>query len=144
MFTLLTANTCRAPYLLCRASTPSAKGYDYKPLQQLIDSGVDLNMALNNGGGTAVMACAYTGDDSAMKLLLQGGADPNRASLYNGETALHIAAERHKVKCVEALVAAGADLNTKDKEGAFALPAATAAGVAAGAAVRERQEERNA
>jgi len=81
-----------------------------KELQNLVDSGWDVNAA-TAGGTTALMMAAP--DVEKVSLLLQNGADPNTTSLTR-YTALMIAASHHATDSARLLLSHGADARSSD------------------------------
>jgi ankyrin repeat protein len=86
-------------------------------LQDLIDSGADINMkSSSRGGETALHLAARKGNMECASLLLESGADIE-AKDYLGRSALQLAAELGQREIVHLLTASGADLDAKDDRG---------------------------
>jgi ankyrin repeat protein len=100
----------------------------------LIESGADVNLALDDTGETPLHAAlCKTGRpafDRILKLLLAAGADPNRATIpgvvtgsfmrdcrTKGETPLHRAAAFGSLEAIEMLLGAGAEVDARDVNG---------------------------
>jgi ankyrin repeat protein len=84
--------------------------------------GANPNLAMPNGGETALHMAAVTGRTAAARMLLDAGADPNRhagsgepTAMFDGggklwgETPLHFAAAYGDEEMIQAMLSAGAD-----------------------------------
>jgi ankyrin repeat protein len=97
-------------------------------LQLFLDGRAQANLAMPDGGETALHMAAVTGHTAAARMLLDAGADPNRRAnsgvptdMFDGnvkvwgETPLHYAAAYGDEEMIQAMLLAGADkgaLNT--------------------------------
>jgi ankyrin repeat protein len=104
---------------MSRALVEAAEKGDVDRLQQLLERGVDINSAQENGW-TALMAAAAHGQTAAIELLLTRGADPNRTDSV-GNTALHHAVCGNKDAILRALLDRGVDVNARTQTGYTAL-----------------------
>lgn len=95
-------------------------------LQELIDSGEDVNVQ-SGWGKTPLMVAAHMNRPDSVKILLKAGADPNLQTTTINEcgvtiergdrTALMYAAENADVDVMRLLVEAGAKADAKDSQG---------------------------
>ena len=99
-------------------------------LQLFLKSGADPNLALPNGGETALHMAAANGRTAAARMLLDAGADPNRrvksgvaTDIFDGgvilwgETPLHYAAAYGDESMIQAMLSAGADREARNTHG---------------------------
>ena len=99
-------------------------------LRLFLEAGANANLAMPNGGETALHMAAVTGRTAAAKLLLAAGADPNRhaqsgvaTDLFEGnvklwgETPLHYAAAYGDEEMIQAMLLAGADREAPNAHG---------------------------
>lgn len=99
-------------------------------LRLFIAAGANVNVALPNGGETALHMAAATGKTASVKLLLEVGGDPNlhtktgvETSIFDGhvkllgETPLHFAAAYGDIQMIQAMLLAGADRQAENSEG---------------------------
>jgi ankyrin repeat protein len=122
-------------YLLSRGANPNYTGFregspltlasydgNLERMAMYLEAGADVNLAMPEGGETALHMAAVKGKTEPVRLLLRAGGDPNcRASagvptdMFNGgvrlwgETPLHFAAAYGDREMVEAMLEAGAD-----------------------------------
>lgn len=89
----------------------------------LLEEGADVNSTCDQGT-TALMSCAYSGDEDALRYLISKKADHTISSSKWG-TALHVAAAEGYRSCCEILLEAGADPNAVG--GPWGTPLAAAA-----------------
>jgi ankyrin repeat protein len=91
-------------------------------LRLFLEAGANANLAMPNGGETALHMAAVTGRTAAAKMLLDAGADPNRhaqsgvaTDMFDGnvklwgETPLHYAAAYGDEEMIQAMLSAGAN-----------------------------------
>ena len=100
----------------------AAAGGHVEVLKLLLDCGVDVNKA-NNDGQTPLFAAAERGHVAAIKLLLGRGADMNKANT-SGRTPVYVASARRKAEAVHVLLKAGADARVANSNGDTVLHAA--------------------
>src|SRR5437762_885233 len=81
-------------------------------IEKLLAAGVDPNAA-NQGGETALMTAARTGNVDAVKVLLDRKADVNAKENVHGQTALMWAVIENHVPVVKLLLARGAEIDAK-------------------------------
>ena len=86
----------------------------WKPIEQQLAAGADVNAKAPSIGVTPLMAAAITGQSDAAELLLAKGAKPDIRN-NEGSTALHMAAFFGHLEIVKALVAKGADVNVRNE-----------------------------
>ena len=99
-------------------------------LRLFLEAGANANLAMPNGGETALHMAAVTGKTAAVKLLLEAGADPNRhagsgaaTEMFEGnvklwgETPLHYAAAYGDEEMIQAMLLAGADREAPNTHG---------------------------
>jgi cytohesin len=99
-------------------------------LRLFLELGADPNLALPNGGETALHMAAATGRTMVARMLLDAGADPNRhvksdvvTDLFDanvklwGETPLHYAAAYGDEEMIHAMLSAGADREARNTHG---------------------------
>ena len=99
-------------------------------LRLFLEAGANANLAMPNGGETALHMAAVTGKTTAAKMLLDAGADPNRharsgvaTDMFNGnvklwgETPLHYAAAYGDEEMIQAMLLAGADREAPNSHG---------------------------
>ena len=90
--------------------------------QVLLENGAEVDLAVPEGGETALHMASVTGKLEVAKLLVEAGADVNRVtnsdrvtSMFRdrlwGETPLHLAAKSGRAAMIEYLLKAGADKN---------------------------------
>ncbi len=104
-------------------------------VRRAIEIGVEID-EIGAGGYTALMAAAYYGHQSIVKILLDAGADPNLLSdddgLGNGMTALMLVAgsffPSNRQAIFKLLIAGGADVNQQGAGGKTAIMYAALAG----------------
>jgi ankyrin repeat protein len=104
-------------------------------VNRAIEIGIEID-ELGAKGHTALMAAAYYGHQSIVKVLLAAGADPNLLSdddgLGSGMTALMLAAgsffASNRQQILQLLIAGGADVNQRGVGGKTALFAAALTG----------------
>ncbi len=98
----------------------------------LLENGAEVDLAVPEGGETALHMAAVTGKLDLAKLLVGAGADVNRVtnsdrvtSMFRdrlwGETPLHLAAKCGRPAMVEYLLEAGADKNVETSQGKTSL-----------------------
>ena len=104
----------------------AAKSGDESRVQDLLESGVDIEVRGANGF-TALMNASDHGRESCVRLLLQAGADVHAKSSH-GSTALTCASESGHEACVRALLETGADVHASDNDGDTALACASLKG----------------
>lgn len=139
------------------ALVEAARRNDLKQVQELLESGADVN-AKGNRVFTALMAASNRGHFDMVGLLLDKGADVNaktedgrtammlalghrnvvdlllknganvNAKDLRGETALMVTSELGSSKIVKMLLESGADINAKDRAGETALTGAARSG----------------
>lgn len=85
-------------------------------VEQLIKSGVDLDLPGNRYGGTALHGAVWRGHVPAAQLLLEAGADVNIVDDHL-MPALHLAAAENDSELVELLLRFGADTEIRDYKG---------------------------
>jgi len=97
-------------------------GGQYEIAETLLKAGGDVNGA-DSYGNTYLMACATTGNPTAMRWLVSHGADVNRVSQlqYGGNTALTSAAMVGQPDSIRTLLELGANAHLKMKDGSTAL-----------------------
>ena len=106
-----------AVYVYCRKEV----------LQEIVESGVDVN-ATNRNGITALMKASRRGHIDAISVLLHAGVDPNIVDC-NGNTLLHYAVDGECSKEVlQAIVESGIDVNATNKNGVTPLMKASRRG----------------
>ena len=103
----------------------------YSEVQEIIDSGFDLNKAGSNEW-TPLMMAVEGGQPKTLELLLKNGANPNKQSGLDGFTPLHLAVDYavdgmiqnnksvpfpEPIECIRLLLKYGADINIKDNSG---------------------------
>jgi ankyrin repeat protein len=99
-------------------------------LRLFLEAGADANLAMPNGGETALHMAAVTGRTAAAKMLLGAGADPNlhakggvATDMFDGnvkmwgETPLHYAAAYGDEEMIRAMLLAGADREAPNTHG---------------------------
>jgi len=99
-------------------------------LRLFLEAGANANLAMPNGGETALHMAAVTGKTAAAKILLDAGADPNlhaksgeTTDMFNGnvklwgETPLHYAAAYGDEEMIQAMLLAGADREAPNTHG---------------------------
>jgi ankyrin repeat protein len=94
-----------------------AKKGDLARVQQLIESGVDIN-ATDRRNLTALMWASSNGNIEIARLLIEKGADVNA---HSGWTALIWAAAKGQTDVVKLLLEKGADINAVNSAGCTAL-----------------------
>jgi len=93
---------------------------DLKGVEELITSGVDVNIRQESSGSTPlIVACSIEGTEEIIEFLILKGADVN-AIAADGRTPLIWAASNSK-KAVELLLAEGADPGAKGADGMTAF-----------------------
>jgi ankyrin repeat protein len=80
-------------------------------VRQLLDEGLDPNLAEPARGDTALIVALRENADAVFQLLLSQPATRLEATAGNGDTALMVAAYLHKEAAVQALLARGAAVN---------------------------------
>jgi ankyrin repeat protein len=107
----------------------AAKRNDKERLQELLDTGVDINQ-VGEGWGTALQQAAACADINTAKLLLEYGASVTKGD-ENGITPLHDAIRGTEcvLKMVRLLVSHGANVNAKDRRGDTPLHDAVSLGL---------------
>ena len=95
----------------------------------LLDEGVSVNAADDNGRTAIMEAARWTEDMKVISLLMSRGADIN-AMDKNGDTALTIAVASHlnNVGVISGILKLGADINTRNSHGMTALKIAASLG----------------
>ena len=111
MFGAVAADKCP----LCAA----AEEGDLAEIKLLLDLGVDVNAATDEGS-TALMYATANGHPEVAKMLISSGANPNMVK-DGGGTALMFAAGEGDSEVVKRLLSAGANLNAASDEGDTAL-----------------------
>jgi hypothetical protein len=87
----------------------AASAGDLAKLKELLDAGVDPNLA-NAYGGTALAFAADRGRTEAVKLLLERGANPNtKDKFYGGFTPLGAALQKEHMDIARLLIEKGAE-----------------------------------
>jgi ankyrin repeat protein len=99
-------------------------------LRLFLEAGANANLAMPNGGETALHMAAVTGQTAAAKVLLDAGADPNlhaksgvATDMFDGnvkmwgETPLHYAAAYGDEEMIQAMLLAGADREAPNTHG---------------------------
>lgn len=104
----------------------AAKDGDIRRVQELLDSGADINIGYIYGT-TALMYATYEGYTEIVRLLLENGADPNIQNRV-GSTALMYATYEEETELVRLLLENGANPNLKNKDGDTALDVALTRG----------------
>ncbi len=91
-----------------------------KEVDRLIDRG-DIYVAKKDCGRKALLFCAKTGDESAVKKLLKAGTDINAQGKgeEKGWTALTIAIQNNRDNVATFLIQRGADLTLRPKKGEY-------------------------
>lgn len=115
--------------------------YDHFIVQELLDSGADVN-AKSNDNKTALMYAAFNGKVRVVKELLDRGADVNLRSHQLGWTALALAAFHGHIDVVSLLLNRGADAQAEDVSGMTALTWARQKGHEAVATILKAAEDR--
>eukprot|EP00614_Pseudopedinella_elastica_P015912 CAMPEP_0172652280 /NCGR_PEP_ID=MMETSP1068-20121228/243237_1 /TAXON_ID=35684 /ORGANISM="Pseudopedinella elastica, Strain CCMP716" /LENGTH=391 /DNA_ID=CAMNT_0013466687 /DNA_START=334 /DNA_END=1509 /DNA_ORIENTATION=- len=105
--------------LLIRQVRESLRNYANPLVERILAQGADPNK-FDNNGNTALLACAYTGNDSLARLLCKHKANVDKQNL-KGETALIKAAMCNNLAVVDVLISFGARKELKDKKGMSAL-----------------------
>ncbi|RDW84057.1 uncharacterized protein DSM5745_04383 [Aspergillus mulundensis] len=95
-------------------------------INRLIDQGVDLDVA-DNDGWTCLHWAAQSGDIKTFKLLLESGCSIELAD-EEGDMPLHISTLQGHENLVQAMLDAGADTEARDSEGYTALHIAASCG----------------
>jgi ankyrin repeat protein len=95
-------------------------------VKTLLEGGVDVNAALNDGR-TALMAASYFGYTTIVDALLKKQADVNK-STRNGTTALMYACDQGQKDIVDVLLAKGANIDATNNKGETALMEASNGG----------------
>lgn len=108
----------------------AAKSGDIKKVQELIDSGEDVD-ARDSIGTTPLHRAAMEGHAEVSDLLLKAGADMNARTLGDEETPLFLAASERRTAMVKLLLERGADVNSRTIGGYTAMWVAAAAGCTA-------------
>ena len=103
----------------------AAQKNDTERLQQLLESGIDVNYG-NSMKQTALHVACLWGNPEAARMLLDNGADVHRTNNISGGTPLHVACGSPKelegrLECVRMLIEAGADVSKTDKNGQTGL-----------------------
>ena len=93
---------------------------DLERVRELVEEGIDVNMASNTTNFTALQLAAGVGCFPIVQYLLQHGADKNKAD-NNGHTALFLAAGKGCLTVVKSLVEQGADKDKASTNGASPL-----------------------
>jgi hypothetical protein len=124
---LLSLSPCSAQD--SQALQEAAKNGRLAELNALLERGVDVNEALNDGR-TALMAASYFGQMTIVDALLKKQADVNRAT-GNGMTALIYACQQGQKDIVDVLLAKGANVNATNSKGETALMQASYGGFSA-------------
>jgi peptidoglycan/LPS O-acetylase OafA/YrhL len=101
----------------------AARAGDIGAIERHLASGVAVDAADPDRGGSPLMWAAVTGQAEAMELLIKRGADVNAAG-QDGGTALHGAAFLGHEKTVEVLIRSGAKLNVPNNRGTTPLDTA--------------------
>jgi ankyrin repeat protein len=97
----------------------AAEDGDNRLVQELLDSGADINFRDRNGNTALMMASAW-GYTKMGRLLLEKGADYNNRDI-DGSTPLMIAAYERDTEMVQLLLDKGADPNIRDNDGSTPL-----------------------
>lgn len=97
----------------------SAEANDTQKLQEILQSGIDIN-AKDNYGWTALMRAASKNAVETSRILIDAGADINAIDNC-GWTALMDAVDTKSVDIVKQLIDAGAELEIKNNEGKTAI-----------------------
>jgi ankyrin repeat protein len=101
----------------------AARGGDLARLQELIDSGFDVDCELKYGA-SALLLAAGRGEAEVIRMLIKAGAKVNRRNKF-GDTPLLEAVQRGFPEVVKILVEAGAEINIPHGNGNTAIFAAT-------------------
>jgi ankyrin repeat protein len=101
----------------------AARGGDLARLQELIDSGFDVDCELKYGA-SALLLAAGRGEAEVVRMLIKAGAKVNRRNKF-GDTPLLEAVQRGFPEVVKTLVEAGAEINIPHGNGNTAIFAAT-------------------
>ncbi|XP_059144118.1 uncharacterized protein LOC131931349 [Physella acuta] len=104
--------------------TSAACNGQYKTVQLLIDSGVDIN-CFGNNGMNALITASLNGHHEIVELLIKNGAEINGRIEKNGRNALMIASKKGHDKTVKILIECGTDVNNWDTNGINALMVAS-------------------
>jgi ankyrin repeat protein len=102
-----------------KALSESMVASDADRVNELIESGADVNVR-NKNGVTTLFTAAENGYLDIVQALLEAGANVN-AEHADGMTALHVAAQNGHTDTVKALLEAGADVNAEHADGLTAL-----------------------
>jgi hypothetical protein len=97
-------------------------------VQELLDSGVDINDYVNDYGMTALLLASMYEHIDIVRLLLEKGADVNIKD-ENGYNALMWASVRGYTDIVRLLLENGADINLQNENGYTALMLASVSGI---------------
>ncbi|OAF71697.1 Dysferlin-interacting protein 1 [Intoshia linei] len=87
----------------------SCVNYNIDEVKQLLDSGIDINSAINEHGLTAMHQACIDGNLEMVKFLVDNGADINRVDAESW-TVLHAAAYSGNIKICEYLIEQGVNL----------------------------------
>jgi hypothetical protein len=101
----------------------AARGGDLVQLQELIDSGFDVDCELKYGA-SALLLAAGRGEVEVVRMLVKAGAKVNRRNKF-GDTPLLEAVQRGFPEVVKILVESGAEINIPHGNGNTAIFAAT-------------------
>ena len=89
---------------------------DLAGVRKLVQEGIDVNMASNTTGGSALMAAVMVNSLPIMQYLLQHGADKDMADI-DGAGPLHVAAQFNHLPMLRFLLEQGADKDKVDNNG---------------------------
>ena len=89
---------------------------DDATLKKLVHCGMPLDMALDEGGESLLMAAAQRNASACAEWLLEEGADCNAAN-DDGSTAYHYACAFGSLHCIASLLKHSCDVDAKDDEG---------------------------
>lgn len=89
---------------------------DVTTVEQLVNGGVDPNVA-DADGWTPLFAAASYGHEAIVRTLLSAGVNPNQMIHKSRETPLHLSVTRGNYKIVKMLVEAGASIESRDSNG---------------------------
>lgn len=89
---------------------------DVKTLKSMVLCGMSLDMILDEGGETLLMAAAQRNATACVEWLLDEGAETNAAN-DDGSTAFHYACAFGSLHCIASLLKHDCDVDAKDDEG---------------------------
>lgn len=117
-------NFTRNPLRLASTLDLAAEGDHVEAIHAILEHGVDVNVQVHEGGGSALHRATRFGSVSTVQALIHAGADVNiRSGSYDGMTPLHEAAKHstHKNEVLFFLLRHGADPTATTNSGSTAL-----------------------